>query len=565
LYISASGDAGTLEIGADGLPTSLSDAAGNKVTFANFTLTTADVTVFDQAGNKLAGPTTIPVDAAILAKLRAASASLSQPSAQGVFRATSALLGLSTQEWLKIEVNVVGLGLGLAGCGAIVVAGTLPAGPLGVMAGAACVSALIDAAQQMQGTDSSPGMEYATIAADAGSCIIALQLFECLGLIVDELGLALDADLTAPSVPTGLAISVVDQTKAAFYWTGSTDDVAVAGYRIYRNGSQVAQVPITYYRDQTVVAGTNYCYTVLAYDAAGHSSGLSEALCVTIPPVPAPIPPTTNPVAYLVGTSSLLRVDVSTGSVVTVATGLTWPKSVALTADGTAAYVNDGGGATTGTTIKRIDLGTGGVTTFPLPNLFAATGIAMAQDGMLYVLACGSTGCPSTDSLYAVNPSTGATQLVASSLGNPYDIAIEAGGVTALVTTKLGSNAQLVRVNLSTGTVTPLAALYPLSTSLPSGLGGLSIKPGGTAALVTILTGLKQVDLTTGAVTVIPYQTAACSVAWGIAALPDGANALMGCGMSSPNLVAVNLTTGALTSVAGQLPFSAGITGIVLK
>ena len=46
-------------------------------------------------------------------------------------------------------------------------------------------------------------------------------------------------DTTAPSVPASLTSSNVTQTGATISWTASTDNVAVTGYEIYRNGVKI--------------------------------------------------------------------------------------------------------------------------------------------------------------------------------------------------------------------------------------------------------------------------------------------------------------------------------------
>src|SRR5580765_7231029 len=46
-------------------------------------------------------------------------------------------------------------------------------------------------------------------------------------------------DTLAPSAPTGLSTSAVGQDAATLAWNASSDNVGVAGYRIFRDGSQV--------------------------------------------------------------------------------------------------------------------------------------------------------------------------------------------------------------------------------------------------------------------------------------------------------------------------------------
>ena len=79
-------------------------------------------------------------------------------------------------------------------------------------------------------------------------------------------------DGTAPSVPANLQAAVVSTSRIDLSWTASTDNVAVAGYRVYRDGSLVASPAGTTYSDTGLAAGTTYGYRVAAYDAAGNTS-----------------------------------------------------------------------------------------------------------------------------------------------------------------------------------------------------------------------------------------------------------------------------------------------------
>ena len=45
------------------------------------------------------------------------------------------------------------------------------------------------------------------------------------------------ADTTPPTVPGGISLGAVSQTSIALSWAASTDNVAVAGYGVYRNGA----------------------------------------------------------------------------------------------------------------------------------------------------------------------------------------------------------------------------------------------------------------------------------------------------------------------------------------
>jgi chitodextrinase len=88
-------------------------------------------------------------------------------------------------------------------------------------------------------------------------------------------------DGTAPSIPAGLQATVVSSTQVDLSWTGSTDNVGVTGYRVYRNGSQVGTASGTSFSDTGLTAGTTYSYRVAAYDAAGNVSSQCAAVSAT--------------------------------------------------------------------------------------------------------------------------------------------------------------------------------------------------------------------------------------------------------------------------------------------
>ncbi len=83
------------------------------------------------------------------------------------------------------------------------------------------------------------------------------------------------ADTSSPSVPTGLVGSAPDTGGISLSWDLATDNVAVAGYRVYRDGNPVGEVSGTGFFDSVVVAGSSYEYQVLAFDLAGNESSLS--------------------------------------------------------------------------------------------------------------------------------------------------------------------------------------------------------------------------------------------------------------------------------------------------
>jgi glucose/arabinose dehydrogenase/chitodextrinase len=102
------------------------------------------------------------------------------------------------------------------------------------------------------------------------------------------------ADTTPPSVPTGLIATATAPTQVALTWTASTDDVAVTGYDVYRDGVKLTTVGSPGYTNTGLTPGTAYTFAVLARDAAGNVSGPSATVSAT-----TPAPDTTPPTAQL--------------------------------------------------------------------------------------------------------------------------------------------------------------------------------------------------------------------------------------------------------------------------
>ena len=100
------------------------------------------------------------------------------------------------------------------------------------------------------------------------------------------------ADTIAPSVPGGVTAYASSPWQSVIYWNASTDagGSTLNGYKVYRGGTLVATTATASYTDSGLSAGTQYCYTVLAYDNAGNNSSASDQACVTTPANPAPVP-----------------------------------------------------------------------------------------------------------------------------------------------------------------------------------------------------------------------------------------------------------------------------------
>lgn len=95
-------------------------------------------------------------------------------------------------------------------------------------------------------------------------------------------------DTAPPTAPSGLSATAASASRVDLSWTAATDDTRVAGYRILRDGSQLATTGETTYADTTVVAATSYAYQVVAYDSSGNDSPPSNTANATTPDAPPP-------------------------------------------------------------------------------------------------------------------------------------------------------------------------------------------------------------------------------------------------------------------------------------
>ena len=92
-------------------------------------------------------------------------------------------------------------------------------------------------------------------------------------------------DIAAPTAPSNLSASTTaisgTNSSVLLMWSPATDNTAVTGYEVYRNGSKIAAVSLLGYTDASVTSNTTYTYYVKAVDAAGNSSAISNQLSVT--------------------------------------------------------------------------------------------------------------------------------------------------------------------------------------------------------------------------------------------------------------------------------------------
>ncbi|MEU8832625.1 glycoside hydrolase family 48 protein [Streptomyces sp900116325] len=88
-------------------------------------------------------------------------------------------------------------------------------------------------------------------------------------------------DTEPPTAPAGLTVTATTNNSVSLSWSASTDNVAVTGYDVYRNGVLAGSTTTRTFTDQGLAAATAYGYAVAARDAGGNTSALSATVSAT--------------------------------------------------------------------------------------------------------------------------------------------------------------------------------------------------------------------------------------------------------------------------------------------
>lgn len=89
------------------------------------------------------------------------------------------------------------------------------------------------------------------------------------------------ADITPPSVPAGVVATAISSSVVSIQWAASSDNRAVTGYEVSRDGAPVATVAATNFTDSGLTDSTVYAYTVKAIDVDGNTSAASTPVEAT--------------------------------------------------------------------------------------------------------------------------------------------------------------------------------------------------------------------------------------------------------------------------------------------
>jgi|GEM_PF-6036054 len=85
-------------------------------------------------------------------------------------------------------------------------------------------------------------------------------------------------DTEQPSAPRDVHTAGVTINSIDLAWKPATDNVAVSGYKIYRDNSLVGTAKTNTFRDTGLKPATDYRYSIQAYDATSNTSARSDSI-----------------------------------------------------------------------------------------------------------------------------------------------------------------------------------------------------------------------------------------------------------------------------------------------
>jgi chitinase len=112
-------------------------------------------------------------------------------------------------------------------------------------------------------------------------------------------------------------VTAASTTSITLRWRASRDNVGVAGYYVYSNGTLDGTTTSTSYLVDQLACGTAYTLKVVAFDRAGNRSA-AASLVASTSPCPAPATPSSPPPS---GTTTSSDPDLSSGGTSTTPSG----------------------------------------------------------------------------------------------------------------------------------------------------------------------------------------------------------------------------------------------------
>jgi chitodextrinase len=208
-------------------------------------------------------------------------------------------------------------------------------------------------------------------------------------------------DTVAPTAPT-LSAAGTTTTSTNLSWSGATDNVAVTGYDVFRNGSLIGSTTTaTTFAVTGLTATTTYTFTVRAKDAAGNTSVDSNVVSVT---TLTPVPDTTAPNAPTLSASGTTQTT----------TNLSWSGATDNVAVTGYDVLRNGaliGSTTTATTFAVTGLTASTAYTFNVRAKDAAGNISLDSNSVTVTTLTPDTTAPTAPTLSASGTTQTTTNL----------------------------------------------------------------------------------------------------------------------------------------------------------
>ena len=112
-------------------------------------------------------------------------------------------------------------------------------------------------------------------------------------------------DTVPPTTPILENVTPLSQSQINIVWGAATDNYVLAGYRLFRDGQQIATTTQTSFSDTGLTPSTLYSYAVEAFDSSLNISSTSLAVATTTLVAPV-VPTTTVPVTPRKTTSTMM-------------------------------------------------------------------------------------------------------------------------------------------------------------------------------------------------------------------------------------------------------------------
>jgi chitodextrinase len=121
------------------------------------------------------------------------------------------------------------------------------------------------------------------------------------------------ADTSPPTAPSNLAATSTTASSITLGWSASTDNVGVAGYGRYSNGTRLSDGTGTTYTFSGLTCGKSYVLAVDAYDAAGNRSATTQ-IAASTSACSADTTPPSNPTNQQIGPVSQTSITMTWGA-----------------------------------------------------------------------------------------------------------------------------------------------------------------------------------------------------------------------------------------------------------